>query len=285
MDVNGVELHGKVAEVDWLTVTVKDQHKQGLLADEVNRLMAIRKDQGYTQKTWSFKGYNGWLCGGIRWGSRDDGSIVMLSGEEAELNWPVVLTWCDNCTRVDLAVTVTLLEPRKGIAKDAYDMLTLDGTSKTKGPRKMSLVVNNQGGETFYIGSRASDQFGRLYDKGAESGDNCDIPIGLIWRYEVEFKQYRAKRIAAQLLEAAKETDDYHQQIGQTVYKWYLSRGVSPIFPAYNELPFSTQTYAKVTDDDVTLRWLSTSVAPSVKRLGENGKGQQVLEALGLMDD
>jgi DNA relaxase NicK len=275
----------QVAEVDWLTVTVKDKTKQGLLAEEVNRLMGVRKDQGYTQKQWSFRGYDGWICGSIRWGTRNDGSIVMLSGEDAELNWPVVLSWCDNCTRVDLAVTVEMLEPRPNVAKDAYDVLTLGGSATGIQPRKLSFVQNNEGGQTFYLGSRASDQFGRLYDKGVESGEDVGIPVGLIWRYEVEFKQYRAGRIAKQMFEAAKESAGYHAQIGETVYKWFLSRGVSPIFSAYDNLPFSTQVYAKVSDDDITLRWLSTQVRPSIERLSRNGKGGEVRQALGLMDD
>jgi len=282
---NGVAVTEQTADVDWLTVTVADWAKQRLLCDEVDRLMQIRKGQGFAQKPWRFKGYDGWTCGGVRWGTREDGSIVMLSGEDAALNWPTCLAWCDNCSRVDLAVTVILLSPKHHVASEAYGMLTLEGSNTNSRTRKMSLVVNNYGGETFYIGSRASDQFGRLYDKGREMDDGTDIPEGLIWRYETEFKSYRARRIAAQMLEAAKDTTDYRQNLGETVYKWFVSRGVKPIFSTYNSMPFTTETYAKLSDDDVTLRWFSTQVAPSVKRLKKNGKEEEAKRALGILAD
>lgn len=274
----------QTAGVDWLTVTVKDPERQGLLCDEANRLMDGLKWQGYTQKVWRFKRYNGYMCGSVRWGTREDGSILMLSGEEASLNWPVALAWCDNCSRIDLAVTVTLIAAQPHIARDAYELL-VPPNSDVKAPRKMTFITTNDGGETFYIGSRMSDQYGRLYDKGKEMRENTDIEPGLIWRYEVEFKQYRAQRIAKELLKYAKTSENYTENLGETVYKWFLSRGVSPIFAAYNEQPFHTEVYAKLSDDDVTLRWLSTQVAPSVARLNRNGKGKSVLEALGLLAD
>lgn len=272
------------AGVDWLTVTVKDLSRQGLLCDEANRLMDALKAKGNTQKIWKFKGYNGYICGSVRWGTRDDGSILMLSGEGASLNWPVALAWCDNCSRIDLAVTVTMIAARPHIARDAYEVL-VPPCSDVKSPRKLSFITNSDGGETMYIGSRMSDQYGRLYDKGIEACENTDVKPGLIWRYEVEFKQYRAQRIAKELLKYAKTSENYTENLGETVYKWFLSRGVQPIFSPYNAQPFHTEVYARLSDDDVTLRWLSTQVSPSVARLNKNGRGEEVLEALGLNAD
>lgn len=215
----------QIASVDWVTITVKDKGRRGLIKAEAMRLMDELKSQGNVQRPWGFCGYDGWSCASVRWGDRETDSILMLSGEAASLNWPIALSWFDNCSRLDLAVTVTLLEPRKHVARDAYELLN-PPDSKVTAPRKMTFIENNEGGETFYIGSRLSDQFGRLYDKGIQMGENTDCPAGLIWRYEVEFKAYRAKRVATQLIETVQIEENYHGNLGETVYKWFLSRGV-----------------------------------------------------------
>lgn len=282
-EMNSLDIEGQTASVDWLTVTARDPGHQELLVAESRRLLDLLKDAGNVQRPWSFKGYNGWSCASFRYGARDDGMIVMMSGSAADLNWPVMLAWCDNVSRIDLAVTITLAEPEKDVARKAYNFLTLGGARAGNQPRKLSFIENNHGGQTFYLGSRASDQYGRLYDKGREKNHGADIPQGRIWRYEVEFKQYRAMRVATQLLDAARREElPVRDYIAATTYKWYLSRGVKPIWDADEDLAFHMEVYAKLTDDDVSLRWLSTQVSPTVRRLIRVGKGDDVLQALGL---
>lgn len=277
----------QAACVDWLTVTCKDAELQRRIYDEAGKVATILKAQGNVQRPWAFKGYNGWSIRGLRWGIRDDSSIAMLSGEAAALNWPVMLSWATNVTRLDIAVTLDLVEPLEHIASQAYGIITLDGTRPCpQGSRKYSLVVNSAGGETLYVGSRASDQFGRLYDKGREMSDDQAVPTGKIWRYEVEFKSNRAGRIAAQLLASAKrEQSTATDDIGATVHKWYLSRGIAPIWKDDKGVAYSAETYAKVSDDAITLQWLASGVSPSVRRLIDKGRGTEVLVALGITAD
>jgi hypothetical protein len=280
-------INTKAATVDWLTVTCKDPDLQYRVFHEAGRLATIQKERGNVQKPWSFKGYKGWAIEGLRWGAREDSSIVMLSGQAASLNWPTMLAWAGNVTRLDLAVTIDLVTPLKHRASEAYGILTMDGqVEANRGSRKYSLVVNSAGGETLYVGSRASDQFGRLYDKGREQTDDLMIPTGKIWRYEVEFKGDRASRVGAQMLESAKRDEGpATEDIGQTVYKWFLSRGIAPIWKPDKGQEYSTEVYAKLSDDDLTLQWLATGVSPSVARLMDNGRGTEVLNALGITAD
>lgn len=271
--------------VDWLTVTCKRSDHRGLIYREATRLFDQAKQAGWVQKPWKFKGYNGWKCAGLRWGSREDSDIVMLSGESAALNWMVFLSWATNVSRLDLAVTVSLMKPIKNVAKRVYAKKVADGKKPCRYAKTYSYVENNQGGQTLYIGSRASDQFARIYDKGKEDRSLSKIAVGKIWRYEIEFKQYRARRVARQLLEqASQDFDGARKSIGQTVYKWFLSREIPLIWQTDEGLAYSTETYAKVTDVDTQLQWLSTQVSPTVKRLIEGGNGTQVLLALGLSD-
>lgn len=277
----------KSASVDWLTVTCKDEELQRRVHAEVQRLMTISKAAGNVQKVWSFQGYQGWAIKGLRWGNREDSSIVMLSGEAASLNWPVMLAWAGNVTRLDVAVTIDLAEPLLNIASEAYATLFPSTQNRiARGIRKYSLVQNSAGGETLYVGSRASDQFGRLYDKGRELTDDLTIPTGKLWRYEVEFKGDRASRIGSQMLASARrEQSTATEDIGATVHKWFLSRGVPTIWAADKGEAYSTEVYAKLSDDDVTLQWLATGVSPSVQRLIDNGRGTEVLTALGITAD
>jgi hypothetical protein len=281
-------IKSRSASVDWLTVTCKDVELQRRVHSEAIRLMSMLKAAGNVQKPWNFQGYKGWACKGLRWANREDSSICMLSGEAASLNWPVMLAWAGNVTRLDVAVTIDLVEPRTLVASGAYEFLfPRPGDRAERGVRKYSLVVNSAGGETLYVGSRASDQFGRLYDKGREmTDDELKLPTGKLWRYEVEFKGDRASRIGEQMLASARRDESTAtEDIGATVYNWFLSRGIGPIWKPDKGVAFSTEVYAKLSDDDITLHWLATGVSPSVARLMENGRGTEVLNALGISAD
>lgn len=276
-------IEGQCASIDWLTVTAKDEANQKLLLGEAQRLFGIEKGKGNVQRPWKFSGYDGWSVGGLRWGARSDSTILMLSGNAASLNWEPALAFATHVTRVDLALTVTLAEPWPDVAAINYQFITGPGRVDNKFTKKFSLVVNSEGGQTLYIGSRASDQFGRVYDKGREQDEGLNLPVGKIWRYEVEFKSYRADRIGKQLLQKAKDCQNtIPNQIADTIYLWFMGRGILPISHKADDKPFALDVSAHVTDDDVSLKWLSTSVSPTVRRLMQNGKRREVLQALGL---
>jgi len=270
--------------IDWLTVTAKGIEIRRELLESVSWYIADLESAGYEKKGWHFKGYDGVQCGSFRYGSRTDSDIIMLSGAIAQINGLDILKQCPNPTRIDLALTVTLVDPIVDFAKSCYEQLIEEESKKGLRKRKLTLFTNNNGGQTLYIGSRFSDQLGRIYDKGREvSGKGgVEIPMGKIWRAEVEFKSYRAKRVGFGLLESLKENDDIPAMIGATVNKWFLSRGVLLISNAYEDLPYLTEISATITDDEKKIKWLSTQVSPSVQYLISKGKGAEVLAALGL---
>jgi DNA relaxase NicK len=286
MKTNGkVSVVEQTADVDFLTVTVKDREARRVIFMDCKDYMLTLKNEGFVCRPWGMKGYKGWKCAGLRWGSRKDSDIVMLSGEQAKLNWDRMINETTNPTRIDLAMTITALEPRKDIAWSAYEeILQAQREEKTR-VKKATFFTNNAGGQTVYVGSRASDQMGRIYDKGREmSGKRNEvIPQGKIWRYEVEFKAYRARRVIKDLKSSGLWGDKLNDAIGSMVVHWFLSRAVSlPFELFYDDLHFSTELSATVTDDQKTLEWLSTQVSPSVKRLLESDKKEEVLVALGL---
>lgn len=276
----------QTACVDWLTVTTSAPDiKRDLFAACVDTMEQL-KSQGNVVKTWGLRGYKGWACNSLRWGTRKDSDIVMMSGALAQTNYVELLRTCPNPTRIDLAVTVTLATPLEGVAYNAFSSSTDKDALDGRLTRKFTFLRNSQGGETLYVGSRFSDQYGRLYDKGREDRQSLEagVPEGKIWRYEVEFKGVRAKRIGDQIIQKLRETDDIHQEIGDTVYKWFLARLPVVIMEPYENLPFHTEISANVSDAETTLNWLSTQVSPSIRRLRESGQLREVLDALGLSD-
>jgi len=278
---------GEIGSIDWLTITVKDRGRRELVYNEAGRLFEMGKAHGDVQRPWKFKGFEGYSCGSVRYGDREDCSILMLSGDAAQLNYQPALAWAENISRIDLALTVSLKSAWPGLPKRAYDFIHLQGRKPCKFTRGYQFVCNTAGGQTLYVGSRASDQFGRFYDKGREDEETPLMPPGMVYRYEVEFKSYRAKRVGIQLLAEAKRSEDHPAtMIATTIDKWFLSRGVRCISSAnMDDVAFALDVSAHISDDQTSLNWLSTQVSPTVKRLCRNGKRDETLRALGLLAD
>jgi hypothetical protein len=274
------------AGVDWLTVTAKAADLRRDLFAECERVKSILDQSGDRPKPWSFKGYQGYAIGGLRWGTRLDGDIAMLSGVDAHQNWYAVGEWCENCSRVDLAVTVNCARAWSGLLQTYYDFLNEPTAKHVK--FSSSITKNSAGGQTLYIGSRASRAFGRVYDKGIEAG--LEPESGKLWRYEVEFKKPLAKLVLAALHSNKYLPVDCHwseevaQSIVSTVYVWFLARNLPPLFTRRENEAISLECEARITSDEVSLNWLTTQVRPTVLRLAERGKLHRVKEALGLTD-
>lgn len=269
------------ALVDWLTVTARDWPIREELFALSKDMIEYHKLLGNKVETWKFKGYQGIKAQGFRWGRRDDTDICMLSGRDANEFWPMALQMAQNITRIDLAVTILLNSPEPDFAQGCY--LTLkDAAAGSCGFKSLTFLQNNHGGQTLYVGSRASDQFGRLYDKGREDPDDSTIDPGQLWRYEVEFKAHRAKRVGEELRRRLAEPLSIPTAISQTVQIWFFSRGIPLLNVTREGDIIDLEIQARITDDAITLEWLSNQVRPSIVRLEKNGKIKDVIHALGL---
>jgi len=265
--------------VDWLTITTKDIIKRRGLYNRASLAIQDIRAEGNDVDTWKWQGYSGLATRGMKWGTRADTDIVILSGDVANARWPEMLALAENATRVDLAVTVLLNDALPDFAWDIYRTVATPLNTKVR-CKKFSIVKNNDGGETLYVGSRASDQVGRLYDKGRENPKPLNLKKGLLWRYEVEFKGKRAQKIATQLLAQSRVPLKVGNGIAHTVQEWFFCRGIPSLLVVGDGSPLVTSVTAALSDDDVVLRWLSTQVRPSVKRLVDKGKIRMVNEAL-----
>lgn len=124
------------------------------------------------------------------------------------------------------------------------------------------------------MGSRASDQFGRLYDKDAEQGL---ARIASRWRYEVEFKADRAAKVL-ELLQDSRERGKMYLGI---VRGYFEPRGVK-LPPLADEQEIKVEVIAPPRTVDTQLAWLRFQVAPIVGKLRRMGLEASVIEALRL---
>jgi DNA relaxase NicK len=116
-------------------------------------------------------------------------------------------------------------------------------------------------GDTLAIGARASDYYGRVYDKYRESGEE---EYRRCWRYEVEVKGDPCESLKNRV---AQETS-FTEEIPSLVHDWFSRRGVSVRYRP--GLPYAFAAVGAVdTDAQRQLAWLKSQVAPTVRRLQE----------------
>jgi len=188
------EITEVTASCDWLTRTFSDEKTRRYVNEDFQATLQAWMREGAETQTWEWMGFSGVSCGGMSWGHRADCDMLRLSGGTAELLFPRFAHYGGNCSRLDVAVTFTFGHAKSNVASIWYnELMTM---REPADPRSLSLIVNSKGGETLYVGSRQSDQFARLYDKGAETGL---LAPGNQWRYEVEFKGERASQALKRL--------------------------------------------------------------------------------------
>jgi len=225
------------------------------------------------------RGYRGQSCGQASWGKRYDGSIVRLSNKMAAQYWAQLSHFANNITRLDLQVTT---RPKDGpaLTLSRYHNRIRRAAKLPGRPPKFKCIYGPSGPETLYLGSRQSDWFGRIYDKGVESG----LPEykGAL-RYEVELK----RDVSSQVCAILDSVPDAEALMSQLVYKFVSvrTRGVSwrpaapesqaPGYVRHRSLDRDKGEYRKEL-------WLRFCVGPAVRRMVDCGREQDIIEWLGL---
>jgi len=272
LGVQDIQEVKRAAAVDWITATTpKDE--AGLQWFE--RLQLEAKISKQIPYEWANKWYNGSRIDNIFWGySKTNGYIFIATQDAADKLARMATTSAKNITRLDLQVTILLSKPSIDIVKKSYEHVA----DYLSGRRSYSMIMSSKGGRTLYVGSRSSDQYGRLYDKGVESGW---FPARTCWRYEVELKTPRALPMAQEL---AQRTDLKTLRLDMQTYihQWFKNRGVSPIFsPSSRGLV--VEIARRVTTNEKKLTWLRTQVRPTIHKLTQAGLERHVWESLGLV--
>lgn len=261
--------------VDWLTLTVKTPFARERLASFARDVYLEERDYGYQAVPWLFKGYTGQGTKHFHYGTRADSDICTMSGTIADEFFVEAVNLAENVSRIDLAVTCQYVPARDTLGSKAWENI-LDKKEKLFPVRGYARVVDLNGGETIYVGRRSSEMYGRVYDKGVQSGQ---AKPGEMWRYEVELKKPVAYSAARYLAGQA----DPRLSIPRYVYDWFAERGITPEFLRSGP-EFIIERDARIHSAEITLAWLRRSVRPAIMRLVESGKLKEALEALGVPD-
>lgn len=264
--------------VDYLTVVGHSEAAVERMREIAFSLVEVELAAGMFSRPKGFAGYEGFQVGSVYYGERADGCCVRLGGHLASAHYKRLLECADNVTRIDLQSTCKLSGNVSRFIRQQYATHRRFSNQFKKAPQP-SLMIGRDESCTMYSGARISDRYGRIYDKGAESGlkqfQNCV-------RFEVEFKGKRARRIASGLLSGVVELSI----ISGTVWKFFSDRGLllkcGSIFCTSCEILISSCVRAKRLDTERLLTWLSKSVRPSISRLKSRGFFGSLSLALGL---
>lgn len=260
------------ASCDWMTRTFSNNKIRAFVEQDFRDRAAVLRAEGHETAAWSWMGYEGESLGGMSWGRRDDTDILRCSGGTAERMFDTFAHYQGNCSRLDVALTLRWPTPERHVASQAYTRLVSQSDATKR--RLYSLITNSHGGETLYVGSRSSDQFGRLYDKDAEQKL---ARISCRWRYEVEFKADRAAKVL-ELLQDSRQRGIMYLGI---VRGFFEPRGVK-LPPLADEQEIKVEVIAPPRQVDQQLAWLRDQVRPVVGRLKRLGFEASVIEALRL---
>jgi len=260
------------AGIDWLTCTAKNGERS-LALERVSDMHIA--DLGPTDEkpvNQSWLGFDGYKCKGLFFGRREHDVMLCLSGNLSHDLGRVAIEASTNVSRLDLQVTLYTEGEEVQLARDTW--MHLKKVPKGNGrPRTFSMVIGHPVGQTLYVNSRASDNFGRIYDKGIESKL---APAGMLWRYEVEFKREVARHEAHELAPSQQLSID----AGDRVRSWYTKRQVEPPFPAMGSLSYKC---GRLQDNHTdVLTWFRNSLTRTVEKAIEKHGLELVLDSLGL---
>ncbi len=263
------------SQCDWLTVSCTQSSRESDFRWWSTRLLAREERAGNKMADFALRGYAGLRCGRVRWGLRVDGEIVQLSGDLAAQELDNAAKLSDNCSRIDVAVTLRIQPGYPGLELAHFKEHCADYNREGR-KASATLVQSDDGGATFYLGKRVSDVMLRVYNKEAESQDER---YRCCHRYELEIKGDRAK-LTLEDLSRASDPATVCQGI---VWNWATDHGLSPAWDQHSDFRL-VPGLKRRSDTETKLNWLASAVRPTVDWLREFGHQARVLKALGYDD-
>jgi DNA relaxase NicK len=257
---------------DWITGTTKTRRAGRALSAFGTQLLKSELHRGCKKKGWGMAGYNGYKVGQVQLGRRDQECIIRLSSHLAHTNWRRVYELAETITRCDWECTTR--NNRTAQQRIGKHWRELQRASKgLKGKHKYTILRGSDGSSTLYCGSRTSEKFLRIYDKGRESGF-VDL-LGSV-RYELECKGAFASRVAYDMVRESNEA----LAVCQLLAGFARARRLVLQWSCDPKLHSGVRRSAS--DCDLTLAWLTKCVRSPAKLLVDNGRLAELLTALKL---
>lgn len=272
--------HGETS-IDWLSATMDSERSISLgIKDNAFAMLRLMSDAGNLIRPMSSLGYVGTSVSGSFVGDRFDGLFVRFTGAWADKAFWNVFYPGMHVSRLDLQVTYWNGPKREYTGNTARRQANDKNATLVKNKRrKVWEVCSDDGGHSVYVGSRKSEQYCRVYNKGAESKEKR---YQHSWRYEVEYHNQYATSIAEQLY---RRSDEREQVVSATVAQFFNERGITVPWTSDKKFVIMPSNEQPVSDIQTSLEWLRKQVRPTVKRLIGLGFRGNVIEALALLSD
>lgn len=202
--------------------------------------------------------------------------MVVLTSERAAKFWMPFSAYATRCSRIDLQATIWYNSYDPKVVEQVYDRAMVDSEGAVG--RKVTFIKNERGGDTLYVGSRASAQFGRVYDKYAQQHKKKVWEYAL--RYEVEYKKPLSGEVLKWLLKDLPDSS----QIAANVFSWFSTRGIhTPQVTTNGDNAIQFPERSSALADKV--EWLRKSVRPVYAQLRMAGFQTEADDALGVTQD
>lgn len=263
------------AGCDYLTVFKHRSADSKYFEQTVINMLDCEAKAGGIARPWRMAGFEGFVCGQVEFGVREDGHCARLRSETAQIKWRDLYALADNCSRIDTQCTARF---SGSVGQRIVRYLAEAKRNRLRGKARGEIRwdFNTSGGKTIYCGKRRSNVFGRIYDKfehkREEQWSNCV-------RFEIQCQKRMAQAVARELYET-----------GTTLLS--DARHVPAFFEGYIEMPRFNMETLKLsvlprsrTDASERLGWMEKCVGPTARALVRRGMAQELLDALGLAID
>jgi replication initiation factor len=268
------------AGIDYLSMTMKNDNPRSQawltaahaylseIAGSSSEIVASRR-----------LGYDGFSFGGSFVGGRAGDTIAVYSGERAKRAYTLLYRSDLHISRIDVQVSYRYTTTTNNVAQVVQTQVDRDNrTISTARQRNATLIADLRGGSTCYVGQQVSEQYARIYNKDAESGEER---YKNVWRFEVQLKNRLATKVAEQFAQAQTP----HDRFATTFVKhWLRHRGVTTPWKADAELFPLPSSVKERTPNEKKLEWLKDTVRPTIRSLLKYGLRDDILAALGLDD-
>lgn len=258
------------ADVDWLSMSAKDPSACRTLLEWRDKRFSVLADGGWSEKRFSGHGYQYRQRGQVAIGVGRCDVVAQLSGAEASAGWRDLARLASNVSRVDLACTARTDTRTDALAEQEYAAATARKRGRGRAAQ-VTLIKSEDRGDTLYVGSRKSDQLGRLYNKEKESRQ---AEYSACWRWEVQYR----RSYALSTVRALQATPVPSEAIIATVGRWFTDRGVRAAYRSGVD-PLCTGNARPAPDDQRWLAWVRRCVQPRAKEMVERYGWRYVAES------
>lgn len=204
-------------------------------------------------------------------GKGPQGSMCQFSGALAASHWKEASHQSTKATRIDLQVTWPVDDEPGLYVRDMYNVGQL---ARPLNGRKPDLELRDTptGAKMLTVGSRASQLYGRMYDKYRES--RMPEYEGCV-RWEVEVKADQAADLLTYLLGQGDEL----ATVRAIVEQFWKIRGMTPFWETF-EAMYEPPPIKRSKTDETRIAWFLGQVNPAVLTLKEHGRLRDAVRAL-----